>query len=278
MKSKKLSIVIPTLNSELFIENSLKILSETLQGIELEFVIVNDGSIDNTWQKLKEIKQALNEKIILINLEKNQGLKTATLIGLEHATHRFAISYDDDMQFKAEDCLRLYNEIQKNGSLVVTGNYERQKINKWYDSSRGTMIKIFDFFFQAYVSCNYYTSFKIFDLGELRKLNMANVYHMWDIPPTKITSIFVERQGRIVRQSNNSITHSIKLVGPALLKISLSLLLFIFLPISIVLTFVLSISIFSIFVYLLLILVLYLLLKRDKYAVRNLIKEVEVVK
>ena len=60
---KKISIIIPVFNVEKYIDKCIKsILNQTLKDIEL--IIVNDGSTDNSIDKINEIK---DDRITIIN-------------------------------------------------------------------------------------------------------------------------------------------------------------------------------------------------------------------
>ena len=49
----KISIIIPTINSELFISTSLKRLNKILEKFQHEIIIINDFSSDNTFKIIK---------------------------------------------------------------------------------------------------------------------------------------------------------------------------------------------------------------------------------
>jgi glycosyltransferase involved in cell wall biosynthesis len=242
-KYNGLSVIIPTLNSELFIDKTLYLISEFLTKfmVDFEIIVINDGSKDKTLKKCLDFKNNNNLNITIIDLTKNYGLKTATLVGLEFVKKKYAITYDDDLQFYLSDVPKLYEAIIKSNSIVVTGNYDKTSVNAAYDSSRNVIIKIFNYFFPKYVGANYYTSFKIFNLELIRQYNIKNIYFIWDIPPTLISSISVNIKDRKMRKSYNTIIHSLKLVNHVILKLLLKFLCLI-LTISILMSFLFSLS------------------------------------
>ncbi|MFJ7185424.1 glycosyltransferase family 2 protein [Lysinibacillus xylanilyticus] len=91
----KISALLSTYNNELVIKETIdSVLQQTYR--DFEFIIVNDGSTDNT----KEIIESYNDsRIKLINLEENIGIPKALNVGLEHCIGNYIIKVDgDDIQ------------------------------------------------------------------------------------------------------------------------------------------------------------------------------------
>jgi len=92
----KLSLIIPVYNGENYIKKCIdKVLKIKLNK---EIIVINDGSIDNTFELLKEY----GEKIILINLKENQGVSHARNLGLDRASGDFVAFMDVDDDFELE--------------------------------------------------------------------------------------------------------------------------------------------------------------------------------
>jgi len=74
MLMKKLSIIIPVYNEEKTVIKLLKkVLSQKLPVKQIEYIVVDDGSTDNSKEKIKSVK---SKKIKLIVHKKNQGKGT----------------------------------------------------------------------------------------------------------------------------------------------------------------------------------------------------------
>jgi len=87
------SVILPTYNGAKYLDNSINcILNQTLKEIEL--IIVNDASNDNTLEILNKYKNNKNVKII--NLKKNKGQGNARNLGIEIALGEFIGFMDDD--------------------------------------------------------------------------------------------------------------------------------------------------------------------------------------
>ena len=88
---KKISIIVAVFNVQKYIDKCIKsILNQTLKDIEL--IIINDGSTDNSIDKINEIK---DDRITIIN-KKNEGVSIARNLGLSIATGEYVIFVDSD--------------------------------------------------------------------------------------------------------------------------------------------------------------------------------------
>ena len=123
-----ISVVIPVYNSaETLSElnNRLKRVIENLVGPQNEIIYVNDGSIDSSWSRLKEIA-AKNEKVIAINLTRNFGQHNAIMCGFAQARGQFVVTIDDDLQIPPEEITKIFEHIQS-GYDVVYGVYGQKQ-------------------------------------------------------------------------------------------------------------------------------------------------------
>ena len=80
---QKTCIIIPCYNEE----HRLQVLqfAEYIYAHPYHFCFVNDGSLDNTLSKLKEIKTLCPEKVLIIDLKSNKGKAEAVRTGILHA-------------------------------------------------------------------------------------------------------------------------------------------------------------------------------------------------
>ena len=124
----KLSIVIPCYRSEKTIEkvvNDVNNTLQTMQDIEWEFVLVNDGSPDNTFDAISNLCKTHNN-IYGINLARNFGQHAALMAGLREATGDIIMCMDDDGQTPAEAIPDFIEAIEA-GSDVVYAHYANKK-------------------------------------------------------------------------------------------------------------------------------------------------------
>ena len=94
MKKKTLSIIIPVYNEESTVEALLSQVISVELSWNKEIIVVNDGSTDQTEQKIKPFFK----KIIYIKQE-NQGKGGAVRTGLEKATGDYVIIQDADLEY-----------------------------------------------------------------------------------------------------------------------------------------------------------------------------------
>jgi len=125
----KISIVIPVYNSQNIVSETVEaILKEVKKNqLNIEIILVNDGSPDNSWFIIKQLAQKYKE-VKSINLIKNFGQHNAVLCGFEHATGDYIITMDDDLQNPPSEIIHLVEKIQKNKELdLVFGKFREKK-------------------------------------------------------------------------------------------------------------------------------------------------------
>jgi len=96
---KSISVLIPAYNEEEKIEDTIKSIRE-LEGV-YEVVVVDDGSIDNTYQK------ASNLATKVIRLEQNQGKGTALNRGLKEVSGDIILLLDADLGNSSIEAMKL---------------------------------------------------------------------------------------------------------------------------------------------------------------------------
>ena len=82
----KVSVIIPVYNAEKYIAQCLQsVIDQTLQ--EIEIIIVNDGSIDNSLQIVKDFQN--KDKRIKIIDQENRGAGNARNTGMSEAKGKY---------------------------------------------------------------------------------------------------------------------------------------------------------------------------------------------
>ncbi len=95
----KLSLVIPVYQEGSHIRNSIGVIEEVLisNQIKYEFILIDDGSRDNTWEEIKKLAQE-NVNITSLRLSRNFGKESALCAGLEYAQGDMILVMDGDLQ------------------------------------------------------------------------------------------------------------------------------------------------------------------------------------
>jgi dolichol-phosphate mannosyltransferase len=120
MSSDKVTIVIPLYNEGTHILNSFSKIKEVLEkaNIPHDFVLVDDGSTDNTWETLNQIRKD-NPSVTAIQFSHNFGKENAICAGLSHVTEGAAIIVDGDLQHPPSLLPKIYERWQSTGAPIV---------------------------------------------------------------------------------------------------------------------------------------------------------------
>lgn len=110
MEKEKISVLVPVYNAEKYLKKCIEsILNQTYKNIEL--IIVNDGSNDNSYNIIEEYKNKDN-RIKAVHTE-NKGVSHARNTCLDNASGAFFAFVDSD-DYIEEDYLEiLYNNLKK---------------------------------------------------------------------------------------------------------------------------------------------------------------------
>ena len=104
---EKISIIIPSYNSETSIERCIR--SAALQSYpEKEIIAVDDASTDSTQEILRKLEQEIPALRVILR-EKNGGVSAARNTGIEAATGRWLVTLDGDDYIDAEMLASLYD-------------------------------------------------------------------------------------------------------------------------------------------------------------------------
>ncbi len=124
--SENLSIVVPVYNEEENVALLVGRIEQALAGLNHEIILVDDGSTDQTRQRIKELK---NDAVVLIELKKNFGQSLALAAGIDYATGDYIITMDGDLQNDPDDILMMYQKAKNEDWDVVTGIRQKRKDN-----------------------------------------------------------------------------------------------------------------------------------------------------
>ena len=129
MDNIKVSVIIPVYNGGKYVGKCLDtLLNQTLR--EIEIVVVNDGSTDNTDAVLSAYANEHKDKIKYISIE-NGGVSNARNIALENSTGEYITFCDCDDYVEPDMCEELYKKAVSSGAEVVVSGYflENEKGN-----------------------------------------------------------------------------------------------------------------------------------------------------
>lgn len=117
-----ISVVIPLFNEaeslpELFewIERVMKV-----NGFSYEIIFVNDGSTDNSWEVIEQLRQR-SPYVHGIKFRRNYGKSPALHCGFQQAEGDVVITMDADLQDSPDEIPELYRMIKEDGYDLVSG-------------------------------------------------------------------------------------------------------------------------------------------------------------
>lgn len=122
MSNIQVSLVIPLLNED----ESLTELTEwidkslTAAGLTYEIVYVDDGSTDNSWSMIQELKKRFDQ-IKGIRFTRNYGKSAGLNAGFAEAGGEVVITMDADLQDSPDEVPELYRMITEEGYDLVSG-------------------------------------------------------------------------------------------------------------------------------------------------------------
>lgn len=118
MSKKTVSVIVPSYNVASTVVRCLdSVYAQTYE--DLEVVVVNDGSTDNTLQVLRDYRRA-HMTLVLID-QHNQGLSAARNTGLDAATGEYIYFLDSDDYLGPEEIELLVDAMDEGMDMAVGG-------------------------------------------------------------------------------------------------------------------------------------------------------------
>ena len=147
---KKVTILLPAYNEEASFPLIAKCMAQVLSdnpGYEWEFLMVNDGSTDQTLQQMKRLHEA-DSHFSYVDLSRNYGKEIAMMAGFDYAAGDALIIMDADMQHPVDvipEMLRYWEEgyddvyAQRQGSRE---SWLKRKTSHWYYKLLQSLTKV----------------------------------------------------------------------------------------------------------------------------------------
>ena len=113
---KLLSIIVPCFNEQesipIFYNEVMKVSQKLKDSLDVEIVFVNDGSIDDTLNVLKELNKK-DKRARYVSFSRNFGKESAMFAGLESSKGDYVAIMDVDLQDPPELLVDMYNYIKE---------------------------------------------------------------------------------------------------------------------------------------------------------------------
>lgn len=118
--TEKITVIVPVYNVENYLEKCLdSLINQTYKNLEI--IVINDGSIDNSGEICQEYAQKDN-RIVYIEKE-NGGQAEARNIGLDRMTGSYVTFVDSDDWVEVDYVETLYKKITEYQADIAVGNY-----------------------------------------------------------------------------------------------------------------------------------------------------------
>ena len=199
-----LSIIIPVFNEETTILEILHRVNALKKKCQIEIIVINDGSIDNSKKIIESNPQYYSK---FIDLKKNSGKGKAVIEGIKNCTSDYILIQDADLEYDPQDIINFIEENSKNNFDIIMGSRfignKRTVLHFWHMLGNKFITFLFNFLNNTTFSDIYccYCMFKK-DLVNVKKLNCYGWGQQAEIltyavnNKTKIFEIGVNYHGR----------------------------------------------------------------------------------
>ncbi|MGH8044316.1 MAG: glycosyltransferase, partial [Stenotrophomonas sp.] len=125
----EISIVIPVYGSATILPALVQKLEEVLSPLYgadgFEAVLVHDHGPDDSWKVLQALG-AERPWLKGVNLRRNAGQHNAVMAGFAHASGRYVVTMDDDLQHDPADVPRIVDALKAGADLVYVRFEDRK--------------------------------------------------------------------------------------------------------------------------------------------------------
>lgn len=173
MLVKKLTVAVPVYNERERVGPALEALLATPFPVDLEVLVVDDGSSDGTWEHIQKLQ--LREGVRVLHHPVNRGKGAALRTALAAATGDVFVPFDADLEYDPRDLLRVLEPILDGKTDVVFGTRtfgSHSAFNFWYVVGNRFINLCANVLFNCYIS-DLETCYKMVSTELLRSLDLA---------------------------------------------------------------------------------------------------------
>lgn len=138
-----LSVVIPAYNEEAMIEKTASVISSILgdAAIPCELLFVDDGSRDQTWNKILAASAA-NPQVRGVHFSRNFGKEAAIIAGLTEARGDCCVVIDCDLQHPPQKIVEMYRLWEEGYEIIEGQKSSRGKESKLHNLAAKTFYAV----------------------------------------------------------------------------------------------------------------------------------------
>lgn len=137
---KTVDLVVPCYNEEeglsVFVRETTKVI-DTIKGYSFTFILVNDGSKDNTYGVMKKLAKEYNN-VKYISFSRNFGKESAMYAGLKSSTADYVVVMDADLQHPPKMLVDMCKAMEEGYDCCAAKRTSREgesKIRSWFSQN-----------------------------------------------------------------------------------------------------------------------------------------------
>lgn len=142
---RQLSVVIPVYRSAATLPDVCRRVLAVLEGEGLshELILVDDGSPDESWERIVALHGEFPDRIVAIQLMRNFGQHNALMCGLRRARGDVIVTLDDDLQHPPEEIPKLLAALRERSLDLVYGSYEEKRHGRFRNAGSRVLRTLF---------------------------------------------------------------------------------------------------------------------------------------
>lgn len=180
MEIPEISVVTSLFYSEKYLDEFISRLIAALKEIQCssyEIIVVNDGSPDNSLEKILSLKERY-QNIIVLDLSRNFGHHYAFFAGMQYSTGKYVFNIDCDLEVDPHVLVEFYEELKASDYDVVFG-YQDCRRGSYLERVLGSVFwRLFEFLSGMNIKKNMLTErlMKRSYVDELVKIGDKNLF------------------------------------------------------------------------------------------------------
>lgn len=169
----KLSILMPVYNEGERIADALREALAVKYPCDIELIVVDDGSRDNTAAAISSVD---DPRLRVITHERNQGKGAAVQTAVAAAEGEYMVILDADLEYDPQDIPRLLDPVLDGRAALVYGNRSfgsHSAFSFWYVMGNKTVTMVANVLYNSYIG-DLETCFKLMPVALYRSLNVRS--------------------------------------------------------------------------------------------------------
>ncbi|RUM66333.1 MAG: glycosyltransferase [Sulfurospirillum sp.] len=218
---RELSVVVPMMNEQENVKPLFKAIRDSLEGIDYELILVDDGSSDKTVELMKEEADARTKVVVF---KRNFGQTTAMAAGIDIAEGELIATIDGDLQNDPSDIPMMMRTLKEGDWDVVAGRRAKRQDGMLLRKIPSKIAnKIIRKLTGVYIH-DYGCTLKVFKKDVAKNLELYGELHRFipvlaSMNGAKITEVDVKHHPRIHGESKYGLGRTFRVLSDLLLML-----------------------------------------------------------